>query len=89
MALLVDEVLEAHGGLDRWRRFSKVEADAGVALSAADAELSWPELPVPPPPRRFDGDEVPAYRPSAATRRLRTSACGAWKSTKPLPPAIR
>ena len=28
MASLLDMVLEAHGGLDRWRRFSKVEVDA-------------------------------------------------------------
>ena len=28
MQTLLDEVLEAHGGLDRWRQFSKVEADA-------------------------------------------------------------
>jgi hypothetical protein len=28
MISLLEEVLEAHGGLDRWRRFSKVEADA-------------------------------------------------------------
>ena len=28
MASLLDEVLEAHGGLGRWRQFSRVEADA-------------------------------------------------------------
>lgn len=28
MATLLDEVLEAHGGLDRWLQFSRVEADA-------------------------------------------------------------
>jgi hypothetical protein len=28
MTSLLEEVMEAHGGLDRWRRLSKVEADA-------------------------------------------------------------
>jgi hypothetical protein len=28
MSHLLEEVLEAHGGLDRWQRFSRVEADA-------------------------------------------------------------
>jgi hypothetical protein len=28
MTSLLDEVLEAHGGLQRWRQFSRVEADA-------------------------------------------------------------
>jgi hypothetical protein len=27
MASLLEQILEAHGGLDRWRRFSKVDAD--------------------------------------------------------------
>ena len=27
MASLLEQILEVHGGLDRWRRFSKVEAD--------------------------------------------------------------
>ena len=27
MTSLLGEVMEAHGDLDRWRRFSKVEAD--------------------------------------------------------------
>lgn len=28
MSPLLEEVLEAHGGFDRWQRFSRVEADA-------------------------------------------------------------
>ncbi len=28
MSSLLEEVLEAHGGFDRWQRFSRVEADA-------------------------------------------------------------
>jgi hypothetical protein len=28
MSHLLEEVVEAHGGLDRWQRFSRVEADA-------------------------------------------------------------
>jgi hypothetical protein len=74
MTGLLDAVLEAHGGLDRWQRFSTIEA------TIVSGGMLW-EIKVQPPSAPRVGPYLTLMRGSHSRKKTFGGPSGRWRSS--------